>query len=332
VRKTGSYTEPVNILNYGSILEVKTMSLFNFQLYCFDTDLKDDAGQDIMWDRNKFSYGDGVDLIRNCGLFAEYTDENISLFVETAMSSVYCTKTITDYAITWGIGIRNRIMNFLFRGKTTGTDFHSEYSSGSRTPERILEIRCSVSPLKFFETGCIVYSEKDLVPSYNKDYLEGSVQEELFVSLNTTYMHMSIDVKRKEHYSTDRNDPLDRGTYSAGFVLTERLFLKLKSSMQRFEDETSALTGCELKLLFMDYCSLSIGYARIKINGDTPFYGAITPAPIHSSVECFRESTHGASMKFRYQKEKDSFYARFGIQKTESESEAKVESAVIMVF
>lgn len=332
IKKTYTCTEPVNIINYGAAIEMKTMGLFNFQLYCFDTDLRDESGKDILWDKNKFNYIGGVDLIRNWGFFAEYCDENISIFTEPAMSTVYCDEALTDFAVAWGLAIRNRIMNFSFRGKNTGTDFHSEYSSGGRTPERILEIKYSLTPLKWLETGCMIYSEKDLIHAYNRDYAEGSVQEEIFGSINTGCMNFSLDLKRKEHYSTDRTDPLDRGNLSAGFAFSERFFMKFKVSMQKFAGENSGLAGCEMKLMFWKYCSLSAGYARITVNGDIPFYAVISPAPEHTPAECFRESAHGVSVKFRYRKEKDSFYARFGIIKTGSESEAQAESAAVLVF
>jgi hypothetical protein len=332
IRKDGNSTEPVNILNYGGAVEIRALSLFQFQFYCFDTDLKGDSGEDIRWDRNKFNYGEGVGLIRNCGMFAEYSDENISFFIEPAISRIYCADVITDYAVAWGMGIRNPVMNFSFRGKNTGSEFHSEYSSGSRTPERIMESRFSLFPVKNLEAGFAIYSEKSLVPAYNKDYAEGSVQEAAFMAINAEIIHISLDVKRKEHYSTDRDDPLDRGDLAAGIIFTERIFLKLKGSIQRFNGENSGMTGCELKLMFMEYCSLSLGYAKIIINGAIPFYGSITPAPAHSSVECFNESAHGAAIKFRFQKEHDSFYTRVGMKKTGSETEVQAESAVVLVF
>ena len=248
------------------------------------------------------------------------------------MSTVYCGEAVTGYAITWGMGIRNSAMNFSFRGKSTGTDFHSEYSSGGRNPERILEIKYSVSPLKWFEAGCAIYSEKDLAPAYRKDYLDGSIQEELFMSADSGFMHISLSLKRKEHYSTDRNDPIDKVNLSAGFAVTERFFLKLKSAMQRFENKNSGLAACEMKFMFMEYCSLSMGYTRITVHGSAPFYAAIAPASMHSPPERFSEPAHGVSIKFRYQKEKDSFYARLGMIRKESESETQAESAVVMVF
>lgn len=332
IQKKDIYTEPVNIINYGAAFEMKTPDLITFQCYCFDTDLRDSAGNNILWDKNKFCYGGGVDLIRNLGFFAEYRDDNISLFVEPAMSIVYCGANLTGHAVTWGTSMRNSCMHFSLRGKNTDMNFHSEYSSGSRTPERILELRYSIFPFRCLETGCIVYSEKNLVPAYNRDYLEGSVQEEIFSALDTGCMRISLDMKRKEHYSTDRTDPLDRGNLSAGFTLTERLFLKLKASVQKFEDEESGLAGCEMKFMFMDYFSLSAGYAEIKVKGDTPFYAVISPGSEHSPAECFRKPARGASVKLRYRKEKDSFYARLGVKKTASVTEVQAESAVVLVF
>jgi hypothetical protein len=70
VTKNNKNTEPVNIINYGGVIGMQS-SLFNFQLYYFETDLKTDSGKDILWDKKKYFATEGVDLIKNTGLFAD---------------------------------------------------------------------------------------------------------------------------------------------------------------------------------------------------------------------------------------------------------------------
>ena len=134
--KRGKNTEPVNIINYGGVLGLLN-SLFNFQLYYFETDLKGDSGRDILWDKKKYFAPEGVDLIKNSGLFAEYRDNNLSFFIEPAISTIVSEATVTDYALAWGIGVKNSTVNIAMRGKNSGQYFHSEYSSGNRTPEDV---------------------------------------------------------------------------------------------------------------------------------------------------------------------------------------------------
>jgi hypothetical protein len=332
IEKSGNNTEPVNIINYGGVFGFQTLSLFNFQLYYFETDLKGDTGKDILWDKNKYYSRDGVDLIKQGGFFAEYADNNISLFIEPAFSSITGSEKVTDYAMAWGVGIQNHLMNFSAKGKNSGYNFHSEYSSGSRTPERIWELKCGISPHKIFKTGFIIYTEKDLVPGYNKKYIEGLIEEEIFAALNFGKLNIDMNLKRREHYSSDRDNPIDQGNFSAAISVSDRIFLKIRSSAQKKEDYISGLAGGEMKYLFSGYMSLSLGYTRIIINGENPFYAMITPASEHSSITRFAESAHGGSVNLKYKKEKNSFYIRFTITPKDSGREGDAESALTLFF
>lgn len=332
IRKEGNYTQPADIINRGGVSGLQISDLFNIQCYYFETDLKGESGEDILWDADKYYAGGGIDLIINSGIFAEYDDGNISFFIEPAMSSIKNESTLRDFAAAWGIGIKNSIMNFAMKGKNCGKNFHSEYSSGSRTPERIWEARCGIYPLSFFETGFILYSEKDLTPSYNKDYVEGSIQEELFAALNSGPMDINFNFKRKEHYSDDREDNTDQANLSAAVTASERFFFKFKTSAQRSYDGISYISGGEMKLLFSGFIAISLGYTRIIINGKMPFYAVITPATEHSSITAFKDSGNAGSVNLRYKKDKDSFYLRGTVIKTESDDECQVESALTLVF
>lgn len=332
IEKEGTNTEPVNIINYGGAAGLQTLSLFNFQIYSFETDLKGDSGKNIMWDKDKDYAGEGIDKIRNTGLFAEYADKNISLFAEPALSSITGNKSVTDFALAWGIGIQNSIMNFSLKGKNSGEKFHSEYSSGSRTPERIWELKCGIYPAEIFQTGFIVYSEKDLLPGYNKKYIEGSIEEEIFAAFNQGKLNIDLNFKRRENYSTDREESIDQGNFSVSLSAADRIYFKVRSSAQKSNDEISGMGGCEMKYLFSGYMSISIGYTRIVIKGENPFYAMVTPASEHSSIKCFRESAHGGSLNLKYKKEKNSFYARFTIIQTDSGREGDAESALTLFF
>lgn len=332
IRPGGNYTEPVNIINYGAAALMQTSSYFNLQAYYFETDLKGDSGKDILWDRDSDYGGAGIDLIRNSGLFAEYADKNISIFIEPAMSSVESTETVTDFALASGIAVRNSAVNFSIRGKNCGPHFHSEYSSGSRTPERIWETRCGIFPLNFLETGFVLYSEKDLTPAHNRDYTEGSVQEEIFLGYGSAIADINLNIKRKEHYSCDRDDPADQGYLSAELPLSDRMHLKIRTSAQKCSGDISSLYGGEARFFFLEYFSLSAGYTEIRIGGDLPYYTVISPASEHSSLNCFSESARGVSVNFKYKKERDYFYVRFTLVKQDAGFSADAESALTLFF
>ena len=331
VTKSGKNTEPVNIINYGGVLGFMN-SLFNFQLYYFETDLKGDSGKDILWDKKKYFAPDGVDLIKNSGLFVEYKDNNLSFFIEPAVSTIVSKTTVTDYALAWGLGIKNQIMNLSIRGKNCGQYFHSEYSSGNRMPEDVWELKCGIYAINPLEIGFIIYSEKNIVPSYNRNYIEGSIHEEIFAALKFNKIKISSNFKRVEHYSTDRDDSADQINLLSEFHVSKNLFFKLRSTAQKKQDDASYLYAGELRTIFFDYFHLSLGYTKIEVNGTTPIYAVITPASEHSLITRFKDSGHGGSIYFRYKKNKDSFYIRFTSIKTETMYKQSIESALVLVF
>jgi hypothetical protein len=331
VTKIKKNTEPVNIINYGGVLGLAS-SIFNFQLYYFETDLKGDSGKDILWDKKKYFAPDGVDLIKNSGLFIEYKDNNFSFFIEPALSTIINTTTVTDYAIAWGIGLKNSIMNLGIRGKNCGLYFHSEYSSGSRMPEDVWELKCGIYPIKPFEIGCVIYSEKNITPAYNRNYIEGAIHEEIFAKAKFKNININSNFKRVEHYSTDREDSADQINLTTELHVSKNLYFKLRSTAQKKQDDVSYLYGGEIRTMFFDYFHLALGYTRIEVDGTTPIYAVITPASEHSLITRFNDSGHGGSIYFRYKKNKDSFYVRWTTIKTETIYKNSVESALVLVF
>ena len=331
VTKNKKNTEPVNIINYGGVLGLLT-SLFNFQLYYFETDLKGDSGKDILWDKNKYYAPEGVDLIKSSGLFAEYSDNNLSFFIEPALSTIVNKTTVTDYALAWGIAVKNSMMNLSARGKNSGTDFHSEYSSGNRTPENIWELKCGIYPINSFEIGFAIYSEKNIGPAHNRNYIDGSIHEEIFAAAKFKNIKINSNFKRVEHYSTDRNDSADQINLSPEFHVSKNFFFKLRSTAQKKLDDTSYLYGGELRTILFNYFHLSLGYTKIEVNGTTPIYAVITPASEHSMITRFKDSGHGGSIYFRYKRNKDSFYVRYTTIKTETMKKTSIESALVLVF
>jgi hypothetical protein len=331
VIKNKKNTEPVNIINYGGVLGLLS-SLFNFQLYYFETDLKGDSGKDILWDKKKYFAPYGMDLIKNSGLFAEYRDNNLSFFIEPAVSTIVNKTAVTDYALAWGIGVKNSIMNLSLKGKRSGLYFHSEYSSGNRMPENAWELKCGIYSMNPFEIGFVIYSEKNIAPSYNRNYIEGTLHEEIFAAAVFNKLKINSNFKRVEHYSTDRNDKADQINLRPEFRVSKNLFFKLRSTAQKKQDDTSYLYAGEIRTMFFDYYHLSLGYTRIEVNGLTPIYAVITPASEHSLITRFKDSGHGGSIYFRYKRNKDSFYIRFTTIKTETMYKNSIESALVLVF
>ena len=331
VTKSGKNTEPVNIINYGGLAGLQS-SLFNFQLYYFETDLKGNSGKDILWDKNKYFAPDGVDMIKNSGLFIEYSDNNLSFFIEPAISTIVSETSVTDYSVAWGFAVKNSFMNLSINGKNSGLYFHSEYSSGNRMPENVWELKLGIYPINPFEIGCVIYSEKNLAPSYNRNYIEGTIHEEFYAKANFKQLKINSNFKRVEHYSADRTDTADQINFTPEFIVSKNLLFKLRTTAQKKHDDTSYLYGGELRTIFFNYFHLAMGYTKIEVNGTTPIYAVITPASEYSLITRFKDSGHGGSVYFRYKKNKDSFYVRYTAIKTETVYKKSFESALVLVF
>ncbi len=330
--QSGAYTEPVNIINYGITAGFSAMGLFNFQAYSFKTDLKADSGRDIIWDKDRYREGEGANSMTASGIFVGYSDSSISLFIEPAASSINGDPSLTGRAVACGAAVKNRMINFSLKGRNSDSKFHSEYSSGNRGPERVWETKCTLSPLDYLRTGVLVYGRKNLLPSYNRDYTGGSLLEEIFAGLDTKIFDAEAAIKRKRRCEPDGESVIDQGNISFGLSPSDIFHLRARSSLQRGDSGRSSLTGCDIKLLFLRDYSFAAGYTFISVKGELPHYAVITPGSENTPIGCFRESTHGASIIFRYKNARDSFHLRFTAYRSGEELRGDAESALTLFF
>lgn len=330
--KSGAYTEPVNIINCGGAAGIRAYNLFNLQIYTFRTDLKSDSGRDILWDRDKYRQGEGTNSILNTGIFAEYSDSSISIFIEPAVSSINGDPSQTGRAVACGISLRNRLIDLSLRGKNSDNKFHSEYSSGGRVPERVWESRCAVSPLYFLKTGLLVYGRKNLSPSYNRDYTEGSILEEIFTEIKFGGIASGISLRRKRHSTSGDDTVIDQGSLHTEYSMTDRIYLRARTTIQDGDGGDSYAAAFDLKIMFLVYFSISAGYTGVFVHGELPYYAMITPATEQSMITRFSETSHCASAIFRYRNVKDSFHLRFTSLKTGSGFRGEAESALSLFF
>ncbi len=331
--RCSKYSQSVNIINYGGIFYFNWMDYLTFQGYGFKTGLKDSDGNDLMWGYST-NTGDGINGYSAAGMFIEYADDVVSFFIEPVFSSKDYNHNVTGKAMMWGCGVKNQIFLFTLRGKNCDPDFYSEYSSGGRNPENLLEINTKFKPSKKFQSGASFYSEKNLTPSYGEDYIEGKSKEEIYSVLKPIKgIEVGLKTARARNYSDDFKTEKIKFTSSLLLSHGERIFFRIKSDVQDDSGTKAYITACELKYLFMGSLTLSAGYTDIRVNEGSSIYAAIIPAPeADLSASLYKESAHGAALKLRYRKDTLSFHARGSVIQKGEDREMTAESSLSFIF
>lgn len=331
--KNSKYSEYLNIVNYGGMLWFSFIDYFTIQGYGFTTELFNSENENVMWEYD--TTGDsGIKKYSAGGIFIEYSDEAISLFIEPVFSSREYKHPVTGYAIMWGCGVKSRNLLLSARGKNCTPDFRSEYAAGDRNPEKAFEIKTGIIPLKSFELGALLYSEKNVNPSYNSDAPGGTIREEIYSGIKPfKWINLDLTAARVRSYRDDSEPEKIKLSSSALFSLPCNFFLRLKSDIQRVNSSSSYVSACELKYLFYNYFTLSAGYTEIRTSDEAGIYAAIIPAAeAEMCTSLYRENAKGCAIKLRFRREDLFFHARGSLILTGEEMEAAAESSLGFVF
>ena len=329
----GLYNSPADIVNRGIIGDAGFLGLFHFQVYGFSTILVS-AGRDrLLWE--KTSVSTGTDEIISLGAFAEYGDENISIFVEPA-GSIRRGPGWQSYGgcVAWGVSLRNKIFSSVFNGKFSDRQFRSVYSSGDSGPEDVLDFTFSFKTGKHIKTGAAFYSEKDLTVSTGSDERKCFIREEALASI-TGFSMFNADFKfgRKLPLNGDSGDSVQQFSSVLNFTFSRQFYLRGRCTYQFCNAGRSWLCGSELKMMFLSYFCVSAGYTFIRAVQDNPLYGVITPASENNmDIARFTSRAGGFSLKLKYSKMKDSFYFRICGCRDSEGTEYTAESALVLFF
>jgi len=331
--RDSKYSEAVDIICSGGMSWLNWREFFSFQIYGFSTELKNCEGKSLEWEYDG-DRGTGTDRYSSAGLFLEYADDTVSIFLEPAVSCRYSSEKISGRALVWGCGAKNREVMLSVKGKTCSRGYRSEYSSGDRNPENVFEIKTGFSPDRNYEFGASFYSEKNLNPSYGRDYTDGTVREELYTELSPlNRVDLDFKAARVRHYCDDLKSDKQKFSSSIIIELPLNIFFRIKSDIQKESDSEGYATACEIKYLFFKHFTLSAGYTDIRINGETDIYAAIIPAAeAELCTSLYSESARGGAVKLKYRREGLSFHARGSLTETGEERELSAESSLGLVF
>lgn len=333
VFKDSKHSDEINILNYGGMAWFSWIDYLTIQGYGFSTEIHDSSGNELQWEYDNKTES-GIRRYSSAGFFIEYADEVISFFIEPAVSSREYGDKTTGKALMWGFGVKNRMVLLKVRGKNSSPDFRSEYSSGGINPEKIFEISTGILPFKIFEIGGSVFSEKNLNPSYRKDYTGGTVREEIYSEIKPfRWIDFNFKTARARSFSDDLCTEKIKFSSSVLLTLPWNFFIRIKSDIQESDSSVAYVSACEIKYLFFDYFTFSAGYTDIRINNDNRIYAAVIPAAeAELCTDIYNESAKGGALKIRYRRDELSFHARGSLIETGGEKEITAESSLGFVF
>ncbi len=331
--KDGSYNAPVDILTSGLMSYCNIYDLLKIQLYYSQTEIKDPNMNEIKWEFNK-SLQSGIKKYSVTGLFIEYTDENISLFIEPAISIREFDNNLKGHGLVWGITVRNRIAYLSIKGKNCDENFFAEHSNSSINPSNIFEITSGFMLCDKYEFGASVYNEKNLNPSYQRDYISGIRKEEIFFNLNPfKIISFSGKAASSGSYRDDLREKKNKISGSTTISPWQNFFFKLRGDIQEMDKVKSFSGFCEIKLLFLQNFSFMAGAGFININNENYIYSTVPPtSEAEMSCNLFKESARAYATKLKYRKEDMSFHIRCEYLKFSSGKELNTEFSLGFIF
>ncbi len=325
--------EPVYIINYGLMASVKLYSLFTLQVYAFETGLKKADLSNIAWDGEKQGIAKGINKMYSGAMFLEYSDENISIFLEPAFSEKHACEKIRGYAIMYGMAFKSKPFDISFLGKSTDSHFQADYSAGNHLPENTWEIKSAIKAFSWLKTGFSIYSQNYLLGGYNKSYIEGTRREEISAEAKVfKSMDLKASVKSLSYYSDEYKDKKYQYILNINHSPFSFYSHSLKIMIQNQAGEKSQLYSPRISCNIGAF-TFQAGFSLVKVSGDNYLYSGIPPGSgSFSSIYRFNESGHGIAAKGEYKKNKNTFYIRSERTKIGEDIKIKIESALALLF
>jgi len=325
--------EPVYIINYGFIASADIYSYFKMQIYAFETDLKKADLNDMSWDSGKYGIDTGIKKTCYSALFIQYSDKNISIFVEPALSRKHADKNITGYALMYGLAFKSNSFDISLMGKTTDTSFQADYSSGSRLPEKTWEMKSAYKAYSWLKLGGSVYSQNSLQGGYNSSSIEGTRREEISADIKILKnLDMKLSAKSLSYYSNEYKDK----KYQYVININHRPYFffnhSLKGMIQRYNQEESQLFSQNFNFNVYRF-TFKTGFSFIRISGSDYIYSGIPPGTGSlSGMYRFNETGYGTAAMAGYKNNKNSFYFRWERREIGGKKGTKIESALTLLF
>jgi hypothetical protein len=325
--------EPVYIFNYGLMASADIYSFLKIQAYAFETALKKADLNDLSWDSGKYGIDTGTGKMSYSALFIQYSDKNISIFIEPALSNKHADKNITGYALMYGLAFKSSPFDISFTAKSTDTSFQADYSSGSRLPEKTWEMKSVYKAYSWLKLGAAVYSQNSLQGGYNSSYIEGTRREEISADIKVfKNLGIKLSARSLSCYSSEYKDK----KYQYIINITHEPYSFFNHS---FKGLIQTNNGEESKLLSQNFIfkvsrfTFKTGYSFIKISGSDYIYSGIPPGTGSlSGIYRFNETGYGTAAMAGYKNSKNSFYLRWERREIGEKTGTKIESALTLLF
>jgi hypothetical protein len=325
--------EPVYIVNYGIMASANISSFFTIQAYAFETDLKKADLSEMAWDSGKYGMDSGINKMSYTALFMQYSDSNISIFIEPASSLKHAHKEIRGYAFMYGLAFKSSPVDVTFLGKTSDKSFLTDYSSGSRLPEKTWEIKGVYKAYSWLKLGGSLYSQNYLQGGYNSSYIEGTRKEEISADIKILKnLDMKLSARSLSYYSSEYRK--NKYQYIINIVHEPYSFFNhsFKGMIQKNNGEASQLLSQNFILKVYRF-TFKTGYSFIKISGSDYIYSGIPPGTGSlSGIYRFNETGYGTAAMAGYKNSKNSFYFRWERREIGEKTGTKVESALTLLF
>lgn len=330
--ESGEYVSPADIISSGGAVCVDLADIFHVQMYGFFTGLSSAGGERILWECGEAWHG--TSSVQTGGIFAEYRDESISLFIEhDLVTREGSGGNIPGRCTGFGFSLKNEMFRFGLSAKLSDRDFRSVQGSGDTGAENVIEAAGSAA-WKYFAAGAAFYSEKDLTVSPGSDERRCFMREEVSCSLRGIET-FGADLRFSRKLPMDGNGEERAEQYSAGITFTPHklVYFKVKYTGQFNSAGGSHLYSGEMKLMFSEFFSLSAGGMYVSATGDNPLYAVVSPAAENTmDIGRFTSSGNGCAVKLRYCCSSDSFYFRWSRLSSGGTVEYNAESALVLVF
>ena len=285
INKDYRHTEAVAINDYGTSLDLKFGDHFSAQGYFIYSDIRRN-NKTILWnynDRAPLSYGDKA--FYGLGLFAQYRDDYIVVFVELGMPHRVVlyeggrNKTISDYGLTYGLAFRHPVVYLSLTGKNSGKKFFSPYSSGQGYAENAWMAELSVSPFKGLLLGAGFFLEKKISPSYNETYLPHARREQGRVQYRLPHRgFVQIKFYRLEKGKRRGTERYLQLKPSMKYFVNGSILLSLSGKVQKKSGKDySASLDTGIGFTVWNFITIMLYYSRFFISGDNYLYSTVSP-------------------------------------------------------
>lgn len=325
--------EPVYIINYGLMASINLYSHFTIQVYTFETNLKKADLNDIAWDGGKHGIAEGINKIYSSAIFFQYSDENISIFLEPAFSQKHASEKTEGYALMYGLAFKSSPFDISFLGKSTDSSFQADYSSGNRMPEKTWEMKSALKAFPWLKVGLTLYTQNYLLGGYNSSYIEGTRREEISAEVKVVKnINVKLSGKSLSLYSDEYKDKKYQYLLNIDHTPYSCFSHSFKIMIQKHAGEESQLFSPRINYSIGSFI-FQAGFSLVRISGTNYLYSGIPPGSgSFSGMYRFNKSGYGTAVKGEYRKNKNTFYIRSERTKIGEKKKFKIESALALLF